>query len=395
MHFIKNRILFPFRQSKTLNTLFLANIFISLHYASVIYINSSFLSKFFSETEVSYLYIIGSALDAIMLLYASRILEILGNYRFTIIAVSVEFLSTIGLLFGNNPSVVAISFLLHVFTISLILYNMDIFVEAMSPDENKTASIRAAYLTLTSIAIVISPAIVSFVVIGDSYKYVYLISALFLLPLYHLFIKLKRIKSENIFHIKIRQTVAEYIRNKNLYNVFVCQSILQFFYAYMVIYMPIYLSKYVGFEWSEIGIMFTIMLLPFVIFELPVGELEDFQYGEKEFLSVGLIITGLSTIFLSFITAKVFWIWTAVLFISRIGASFVEISSESYFFKNVDKDKTDIIGFFRVSRPLSFIIAPILATIIIGFLPFQFIFTFIGIIMILGLKYSLALKDTR
>ncbi len=390
-----DKILFPFRQSKLLNTLFLANVFISLHYALVIYINSSFLSKFFTETQVSYLYIIGSILDAVFLLYASRILQWLGNYKFTIYTIGLELISTLGLLLGTNKYVVSISFLIHVFTIALILYNMDIYVEGASPDESKTGSIRATYLTLTSIAIVIAPTIVSFAVIDDYYGYVYLLSSIFILPMFWLIGKMKRIKSENISHIKIRQTLAEYLRNKDLYKIFICQSILQFFYAYMVIYMPIYLNKYIGFAWSEIGIMFTIMLLPFVLFELPVGELEDFQYGEKEFLSIGLIITGLSTIYLSFITLKVFWIWTLVLFISRIGASFVEVSTDSYFFKKVDKDKTDIIGFYRVSRPFSFIIAPIFATIILGFFQFQYIFLFIGVIMLAGLKYSMTLRDTR
>lgn len=390
-----DKLLLPFRLGKVMNTLFLANIFISFHYALVIYINSSFLSNFFTETQVSYLYIIGSILDAILLLNASKILNKIGNYKFVLYCLALELLSTVGLMLGTSAFVVGISFLVHVFSISLFLYNMDIFVEAASLGEEKTSSIRGTYLTLTSTAIVIAPAIVSFIVVDNSYTYVYLLASLFLLPLYLLLKRVKKIKSENLVHIKIRETVMAYIKNRDLYSIFICQSLLQFFYAYMVIYMPIYLSKYIGFAWSEIGIMFTIMLLPFVIFELPVGELEDFQYGEKEFLSIGLIILGLSTIFMSFITSNVFWVWTSILFISRIGASFVEISTESYFFKNVDKDKTDIIGFFRISRPVSFIIAPITATIILGFIQFQFIFIFIGILMILGLKYSLALKDTK
>ena len=390
-----DKLLLPFRLGKVMNTLFLANIFISFHYVLVIYINSSFLSNFFTETQVSYLYIIGSILDAILLLNASKILNKIGNYKFVLYCLALELLSTVGLMLGTSAFVVGISFLVHVFSISLFLYNMDIFVEAASLGEEKTSSIRGTYLTLTSTAIVIAPAIVSFIVVDNSYTYVYLLASLFLLPLYLLLKRVKKIKSENLVHIKIRETVMAYIKNRDLYSIFICQSLLQFFYAYMVIYMPIYLSKYIGFAWSEIGIMFTIMLLPFVIFELPVGELEDFQYGEKEFLSIGLIILGLSTIFMSFITSNVFWVWTSILFISRIGASFVEISTESYFFKNVDKDKTDIIGFFRISRPVSFIIAPITATIILGFIQFQFIFIFIGILMILGLKYSLALKDTK
>jgi MFS family permease len=137
------------------------------------------------------------------------------------------------------------------------------------------------------------------------------------------------------------------------------------------------------------------MLLPFVLFELPVGEMADEKYGEKEFLTMGFVIMGLSTIFISFVTVKIFWIWAALLFITRIGASFVEISSESYFFKQVNPEKTDVISFFRITRPLSFIVGPILATITLGFIPFEYIFIIIGSLMILGTKYSLVLKDTK
>ena len=196
-------------------------------------------------------------------------------------------------------------------------------------------------------------------------------------------------------HIKIRETVKKYLNDKNLYNIFSVQFLLQLFYSYMVIYTPIYLSKYIGFSWTEIGIMFSIMLLPFIIFEIPIGDLADKKYGEKEFLSAGLLIMGLATIFISFVTMKNFWIWATILFITRIGAAFVEVSSDSYFFKKVDQSKADVISFYRLTRPLSYIVAPLLATLCLQFIPFEYTFIVIGAILIIGTRYSLALEDTK
>jgi len=127
----------------------------------------------------------------------------------------------------------------------------------------------------------------------------------------------------------------------------------------MVVYTPLYLTKYVGFSWAEIGVIFTIMLLPFVIFEIPVGRLADKKYGEKEFLTVGFIIMGIFTMAIGFVTVKNFWLWAAILFATRIGASFVEITCDTYFFKKVDQGKTDVIGFYRLTRPLSYVAAPV------------------------------------
>ncbi len=390
-----HKVLSLFKQNRLLNTLFLSNIFVSFHYALVIYINSSFLSNYFSATQVSALYIIGSILDTILLLNASKILQKIGSYRFTVGAITFELLSTLGLMSSTSPILIAFYFLIHVFTMSLLLFNMDIFVESVSPDESKTGGIRAVYLTLTNIAIVISPSLVALLVFNNNYSFVYLLSSLFLLPLYYFIRRFKKIKPVHVKHINPRETITIYAKDKDLYNIFISQSLLQLFYAYMVIYMPVYLNIYIGFSWAEIGVMFTIMLLPFILLELPVGELADLKYGEKEFLTIGFIVAGLSTLFMSFVTVKIFWIWTIILFVSRIGASFIEISTESYFFKHVNQEKTDIISFFRISRPLSFIVAPLIATVLLQFISFQYMFIFLGIIMIVGTKYSLALRDTR
>jgi len=390
-----DRLLSPFRQSKLLNTLFLSNVFLGFHYALIIYVNSSLLSNFFDETHISSLYIIGSVVTTGVLISASRILEKIGLYRFAFYTLILELLSTVGMFISSSPFLIGTYFLLHHVIISIVYFNMDIFIEKVSPDKTLTGSIRATYLTIANLTIIIAPTVVSFLVLGSYYGYVYLLSSLFIIPVFYLISKFKKIETGAQKHINVRETVATYIKNSDLFNVFISNFMLQMFYAYMVVYMPIYLSKYIGFSWSEIGIIFTIMLLPFILFELPIGEMEDAKYGEKEFLTIGLIIMGLATIFISFITVKVFWIWATVLFITRIGASFVEISSESYFFKKIDPEKSDMISFFRIARPLSFIIAPITVTIALQFIPFQYIFIFVGSLMILGVKYSLALKDTN
>ena len=390
-----DKILLPFRQGKLLNTLFLSNVFLALHYSLIIYINSSFLSNFFTETQVSSLYIIGSIANTILLIYASRILEKIGPYKFVIYCIGLEFLTLLGMAISSNATLVGLYFLVHTVIISLLWFGFDLFIEDFTKDESETGSIRATYLTISNITLVVAPSIVAILLVSNKYSNVYTLSFILLIPMYFLIRRYKNIKIDPIKHIYLKETLSVYIKDKNLYNVFITQFLLQAFYAFMVIYTPIYLNTVIGFSWPEIGTMFTIMLLPFILFELPVGELADLKYGEKEFLTIGFVIMGLSTIFISFITAKVFWIWATALFITRIGASFVEITSDSYFFKQVDKEKTDVISFFRVTRPLSFIVTPILATLAFQFIPFQYVFIVIGSVMILGIRYSMALKDTK
>ena len=80
---------------------------------------------------------------------------------------------------------------------------------------------------------------------------------------------------------------------------------------------------------------------------------------------------------------------------TRIGAALLEATSDSYFFKKVDKNDTDTIGFYRISGPASYIVAPILATLSLSFLAYGHIFIILGALMIFGCHYSLALTDTK
>ncbi len=385
----------PFRQNRLLNILFLSNFFVSFHYALIIYINSSFLSNIFSDAQVSAIYIIASILTTLTLINISRILEKIGLYRFTLYLLTIEFLCTIGLTVAKSPILVGMYFILHTITIATLLFNMDVYVENVSKDKSIVGEIRATYLTIANATIVLAPIFIAIIVTDSVYSYIYLLSSISILPLYFLIKKFKDITHKPVEHIQIRQAVMDYMKDLDLYNVFIAQFILQLFYAFMIVYTPLYLQKYIGFSWSEIGIIFTIMLLPFILFELPVGELSDRKYGEKEFMTIGFVIMGLSTLFISFITVKVFWMWATILFITRIGASFVEISIETYFFKKVDDEKTNVVSLFRVARPISFIVAPILATIAFQFIEFQYIFILIGLTMIFGTRYSMALNDTK
>lgn len=388
-----DKVFKPFKQGRYINTLFAANILLSLHYALIVYVNSSLLSNFFTEGQVSALYVIGSIIDAFTLINASRILEKIGGVKFLLYVVTFELLSTVGLMFAASPFFVAICFLVHVFNISLILFNMDVFLEAGSNNENETGGTRAAYLTIANVCLVISPLFASILLSSNNYSLVYLLSSIFLVPFYYIIKNLKSFKYKERRHVNLKETTLEFLKNKNIFDVTISNFLLQLFYGFMVIYTPIYLTRHIGFTWSETGVIFTIMLLPFVLFELPIGELEDYKYSEKEFIVIGFVILALSTAFMSFITTKTFWMWAVILFISRIGASFIEVSSESYFFKQITDERSDIISLFRGVRPIAFIIAPIIATISLQLIPFQYLYIVFGSLMILGIFFSHSLKD--
>ena len=152
----------------------------------------------------------------------------------------------------------------------------------------------------------------------------------------------------------------------------------------MIIYSPIYLHEYLGFAWNKIGIIFTIMLLPFVFLDFPLGKLSD-KIGEKKMLFVGFMISAVFTLLIPLILEPTLWLWAMILFTTRIGAAIIEIMSESYFFKSVTERNDDEISFFRNTGPLSFLIAPLCATGLLFVLPsFKYLFFVLGAVMFIG-----------
>jgi MFS family permease len=170
---------------------------------------------------------------------------------------------------------------------------------------------------------------------------------------------------------------------------------LQFFFGWMIIYTPLYLHENLGFDWSSIGIIFTIMLLPYVLFEVPLGKLADTILGEKEILILGFIITAISTMAMAFMHTTELIPWIIILFITRVGASSIEVMNETYFFKKVRAEDTTAIEIFRIMRPAGYILAPLVASAFIPFIEARYLFLIIGLTMFIGVYAGARIVDTK
>mgnify|MGYP002725472345 CR=1 FL=1 len=377
-------------------TIYIATFLAAFHVFLMTYINSSFLSQFISEKSVGILFAIGSLASIAALIIIPIILRVLGNYL-TIIGLTIlEIFILLGMAFIKEATVVIPLFVAHWVVFQLMFINMDVFFESSQKEESDTGSKRGILLTIINAALIFSILLVGFILKDSEFWRVYLTSVGILIPfLLIVLIKFRKFKDPIYESPKILNTIKKVRNSKPIRNIFISQLFLKFFYSWMVVYMPIYLHNHIGFDWPQISIIFTIMLLPFVLLEVPAGHLADKLWGEKELLSAGFIITALFTMIIPFIGIASFVLWTVILFATRTGASLIEITTESYFFKHVQGDDADVISFFRMTRPLAYIAGPIAAIIALEFLPFQYIFLVLGVIMLFGLKYAFALKDTR
>ena len=382
-------------RKQTIYIIYILNFLLALSVGIPAYVNSIFLKEYAPEKFVGLIFIAGSVLSLIAFANIPRVLRVFSNFNIIITLLVLQIILLLILSAASTLSVIIPIFILYWTAIPLISFSLDLFLEAKSTDET-TGKTRGVFLTAANIAWVIAPAIAGFILTNGDYWKIYIASSLFTLPvLYLACTKLKKIKEPVYDKVPFWGTLREIYNRKNVYKIFMANILLRFFYSWMVIYTPIYLRENIGFTWNELGIMFTIMLLPFILLELPIGRLADTKFGEKEFLTLGFIIMFVTVSILPFITSTSFWVWAIALFATRIGASMVEITTETYFFKKIDGTDAHILSIFRNNRSIAWIAGPLVASVFLFFFDLKYLFLALGIIMLLGLKYSLTIKDTK
>jgi MFS family permease len=366
----------------------------SVPVAMMSYVNSSFLSFFVGEKLVAVTYIFGSIVSILMLVFSTRIFRKLGGYRFLILVIGLDALSI--LLFAFSPSALSavIAFILGFSLNIIIAFSLDELLKIFSSD-SKTGRIRGIYLTVCNIAWVLSQLAFGTILGNSSFKTIYVVAFVIMVAFFLLsFFGLKHIPDPRYDNSRTVKYIKDYVKNKNLLRAYGISLLLQFFYCWMIIYTPIYLYSYLGFSWKEIGIIFTIMLLPFVFIQFPLGKYSD-KIGERKILMFGFFITSLATLSLFFIQKPEIWIWALLLFATRIGAATVEVMSDVYFFKHIKPENEEFVGVYRSASPISYIAGPLVALAVFIFIPhFNFIFPILGALMLSGVYLSSTIQKS-
>ena len=369
----------------------------SLHIALSAYVNSTFLLKIISEKYVGILYTIASLVTLILLTKSVNLLKHFGNRNFVLISLLVNMVSLVGMIVSKNAYIIATSFIALIATNTLVFLSIDIFIEHFG-NPLTIGKTRGLYLMIINLAWMLCPLVTSFLITKEGgYVSIYIISFITtIIMTIGLLFSVRNFEDRSYIKTPFLQTYKFLKENHHMLAITMINFILQFFFALMVVYMPIYLYEHIGFNWSQIGIIFTIMLTPFVIFGLPIGALIDnCKMKKRTLLYIGIIIMSLSTLSISFIVSTSVALWAFIMFMTRMGASIIETTSEVYFFTHVKEEDTYLLSIFRDMSPVAYIIAPLISTLIFIVLPLKFLFAILGVIILSGLYYIPHLKHNH
>ncbi|MBI5135662.1 MFS transporter [Candidatus Uhrbacteria bacterium] len=370
----------------------------SLGIALSTYVGSSYLQGVVGTGAVESIYIASAAFTIIgMVLLPAFVHRVGKRMGFSVIAVLL-FASSILLSMVALPVIAVLSFTLYTAATWMVLLGFDVALEQYSSDGN-TGRLRGWYLTIMNAGWVVAPLVMGSIGQRFGIQWVFAASAVAFLPMSLLFPTMFRSSDDRSFHHHehLRDALRRIIQIDGLWKVTLVAFALQFFYAWMVIYAPLYLHDTIGFSWGMIGWMFSIMLIPFVLTEYPAGVIADRWWGEKELMIVGFVVMAVASIVFGVMSPSASWLaFAGVLFCSRVGASIVESMRDTYFYKHVDSDDIAIISVFHMVWILPYVIAPVLGAAMLTTVGYADLFVMLGgLLVILSGAALYRLSDTK
>lgn len=361
--------------------------------AFFIYILSTYFSVISESESVGIFYFVSYSIVLLCLFYLQPLIRRIGRAHVLYLPLGVSICAAALLAATASPMLSIVAALLLIVATNVTWVALDILLEGFSQDQ-VSGSIRGLYLTIMNAGLLAAPFLSLKVLDAFNYSGIFLTLVVGYTIVF--VIALISFRTDNkVFQQKLQfgSTLRLMLKERNLLRIYHVSFAMEFFYAMMIVYTPIYLRS-LSFSWSEIGIIFTIMLVPFVVLQYPLGVLADRYFGEKEMLIGSIAIAALATLALPFLGTGSVMTWGIALFLTRVGIAGIEILRDSYFYKQIDGNDMNIIAFFRTARPIANIVAALLSVLLLLLLPLWSVFLVVALMLLFALLETCFLQDT-
>jgi MFS family permease len=364
----------------------LGNFFLSISATLVNYTLISYLSHFVPEVYIGVGIAIGGGLAVISFLFLPRLVTTFGAQRLVIFFTILEMI----LLFATAElpqSIASAIFVILVISLQpLLLYELDLLLEATIENKNETSRVRTFFLTGGNLGSLAAPLLIGALLANtENYVPVFLAAAAILTPFIVLFAGRELPKGKTPDLYQAPDTFKHLLKDRDLAAVTFGHLVLYLFYVWAPLYVPLYLRVVLGIPWSTLGWMFSVMLIPYILIEYPAGWIADRILGDQEMMLAGFLIAGSALAAVSLITptSSPFLI-LFILLMTRTGSAFIESMTEGHFFRCVSEKDVFSVSVFRGVWPLANVIAPIVAGFILFFGNYQIFFVLTGSFVALG-----------
>lgn len=371
------------------------SLLLGFSHALLLYVVSSFFKEASGTENVGVFYFVANTIVLIGLLNMYKLIGKLGKTTVFLFFFFMQICLGAFLAISGPTWIGIIILMLLLIAVDLVWVSLDIILESYSTDK-QSGRIRGLHLMIMNVGFLLGPLLSTHILEKYGFSALFFVSMLINMFIFIIAIlSLRKTSYDFRGQLTIKDLMKKIFVNRDLMNIYAVAFYLEFFYALMTIYTPLYLLDR-GLGWDQIGIIFTIMLLPFVLIEYPAGILADKKDGfEKKLIVAALCIMAVSTLSIFFIQGNHIWIWAAVLFVTRIGAALLELLRDSYFYKKIDGRDVDIISFFRTARPVSYVVGAVVSAIAVAIGGVASVFIIIAIAALLIIIPALRLSDNE
>lgn len=363
--------------------------------AFVIYTLSSYFADIVGEQLVGVVYFVIFSIHLGLLFSLDSFVRQIGRVRYLVFCLGLSLLA-IGILPSVSAGVAGLFFgILYLAFSNTVWVALDVLLENYSED-HLSGRIRGFHLMVMNVGFLLAPYLSTQILSRHGHPAIFIIVFVGYIVVLLLSVLLFRSEHQAIHHPKMYffQTLRDVLHRSSLRHIFVVSFALEFFYSIMIIYMALHLQN-IGFSWNEIGLIFTIMLLPFVFIQYPVGVLADKRFGEKEMLALSFLLTIAATVGMIMYSGQNLLMWAGILFVSRVGVAAIEVLRDSYFYKQIDGDDTQIIAFFRMARPIANMIGAVISVFLLTFFGLPSVFFAVVVVLFFALFHIFELADTE
>ena len=385
-------------QMKPRSILTLGNFFASAHFFLIIYVLTPYLATFMPDSSTALVISLGAIITLSVFPFMPHLVRQYGPRRLAIFFAAVEAFALGWLALGPTPLPATLLVALAVATTPLLDYQLDLMLEATIAKEGTTGRIRTLFLTAGNVILVVAPLFAGLLLDStEAYWRVFAVAASTLFP-FIVVMSMKRLpQGAPPNFVNMLEAARCLGKDKDLRAIILSHGTLQFFYHLAPLFIPLYLHHVLGIPWQNLGWIFAVMLLPFVLLEYPAGWIADRLWGDQELLIGGFVLLSVGFVALSLVTTTTtIFVIVVILVLNRSGAALVEAMSEGHFFRRVSEADASTVGIFRMTRPIAALIAPIVGSILLVSSSYSTLFVVTGIIIgVVGVTSALAIKDIK
>jgi len=389
-----NKLNFSMLFKKASSKLILITFFISLGLGVLDSIFSIYLESIFGNPAT--VGFISGFLVFLMLLTYLYLTQMYSKYKVT----QVWFFSTIALAFSLFAlyffkSIFLVLIFLIIFEISLALhYNATPILLYNSTTLANLGQVEGKYYTFRNLGWVVGPLLGSIILLefGLVTNFIFVFIFIFIGWFLFTYFEIRSFEENEspVVTIKsIHQNIFTFFKNKDLVYIYLLKGGLSFYWGLIYVFTPLFIIEHLPIYY--VGVFLFILAIPVVLLEHMVGKYVDTNSVRPVFI-IGFFLMSFFTL-LAYIFSNIY-VTLFFLFLSVLGATFVEPTVEYYFFKVIHKNEVNKkYGVYRTSDSLFSLFCRFSCALLLLFFTLKELYLYAGIILSLFLFVAVKVID--